>query len=310
MYETNIPLLNKKLSIFNSSFNSKEKNINKIIYVTDFDYTVTSKYDYETNEKLLSTYGIYNQEAFGGDHSLYLNEDKKLAELYSKYEDDTSYDYETRRAKSFDWYIFSLLNMSHPKLTIDSFKKMVEMSIAKIKFRKKFKEFCELLIKNNIPIVIISGGIKEIILEILKTLKIEGIDEYFNKKRIIIIANPLFDEEEKLINWKEKNNEIVYPFNKSKIAKKIIEENFKGFENIFIVGDYVTDYYSISELGLNKKENIIGIGFLSYDPQKLNSEFNIKNNKTIKEYQEVYDVVLLNDEGYDYIIKILNYILK
>ena len=312
MVEKNIPLLDSKISKFKSSFLSQNKNENnkdKIIYISDFDYTITSKYDYSTNEKLYNSYEIYNQNVFGEDHSLYLERDKKLYEEYAKYEDDSSFDYETRKEKTFEWYKYALLNMSHPKLTIDSIKKMVDMNLNKIKFRKKFKELFELLIKNNIPIIIISGGIKEIIKETLKILNIDGLEDYFKKKRIIIIANSLFDDNLKLINWQEKKDDIIYPFNKNIMTKKIIEKNFNGFENVFIVGDYVTDYYPISELKLNTQENIIGIGFLSYEPKKLKSIEEIKKDSIYKEYEKVYDVTLLNDEGYDFIINIFKQIL-
>ena len=75
MVEKNIPLLDSKISKFKSSFLSQNKNENnkdKIIYISDFDYTITSKYDYSTNEKLYNSYEIYNQNVFGEDHSLYL----------------------------------------------------------------------------------------------------------------------------------------------------------------------------------------------------------------------------------------------
>ena len=180
--------LNSKISSFKTVYNSKE-NINEILYITDFDYTITRKFNYTTGERFHNTYSIYNQKAFDGDQDAFLSEDKRLYDLYGKYEDDTSIDYETRKNKSLEWYKLSLNNMSNEKIKKDSFKKMVELSFNNIKFRTEVKTLLEMLIKLNIPIVIISGGIKEIIIEILKTLNIDGFESYIQKKRLIVIDN-------------------------------------------------------------------------------------------------------------------------
>jgi 2-hydroxy-3-keto-5-methylthiopentenyl-1-phosphate phosphatase len=291
--------LDKKISLFKAIYN---KNKNKLLYITDFDYTITRKYNYLTNEKFRNTYSIYNQEVFGGNQSLYLLKDKELAELYEKYEENNSYDYDIRKKKLYEWYKLSLINMSHEKLNKESFKKMVELNFDYIKMRNKFKILFELLIKEDIPIIIISGGIKEIIIEILKTLNIKEFNNYLSKKKVIIIANSLLEKDKQ---------EMIYPFNKNLIIKKILDKNYKGFESIIIVGDLITDYQSINELDIDKEKNVIGIGFLDYEPKKMNIvKNNYKNDIIFKEYFNVFDIVLLNDQGYDYIIDILQKIIS
>ena len=296
---SNMNTLDKKISLFKAIYN---QNKNKLLYITDFDYTITRKYNYLTNEKFRNTYSIYNQEVFGGNQSLYLLKDKELAELYEKYEEDNSYDYDIRKKKLYEWYKLSLINMSHEKLNKESFKKMVELNFDYIKMRNKFKILFELLIKEDIPIIIISGGIKEIIIEILKTLNIKEFNNYLSKKKVIIIANSLLEKDKQ---------EMIYPFNKNLIIKKILDKNYKGFESIIIVGDLITDYQSINELDIDKEKNVIGIGFLDYEPKKMNIvKNNYKNDMIFKEYFNVFDIVLLNDQGYDYIIDILQKIIS
>lgn len=296
---SNMNTLDKKISLFKAIYN---KNKNKLLYITDFDYTITRKYNYLTNEKFRNTYSIYNQEVFGGNQSLYLLKDKELAELYEKYEENNSYDYDIRKKKLYEWYKLSLINMSHEKLNKESFKKMVELNFDYIKMRNKFKILFELLIKEDIPIIIISGGIKEIIIEILKTLNIKEFNNYLSKKKVIIIANSLLEKDKQ---------EMIYPFNKNLIIKKILDKNYKGFESIIIVGDLITDYQSINELDIDKEKNVIGIGFLDYEPKKMNIvKNNYKNDIIFKEYFNVFDIVLLNDQGYDYIIDILQKIIS
>ena len=60
---------------------------------------------------------------------------------------------------------------------------MVEIKKKEINFKKNVKKFYEKLIELNIPIIIVSGGIKEIILEVLKLLEIKGLEDYIEKKR-------------------------------------------------------------------------------------------------------------------------------
>ena len=301
--------LNSKISSFKTVYNSKE-NINEILYITDFDYTITRKFNYTTGERFHNTYSIYNQKAFDGDQDAFLSEDKRLYDLYGKYEDDTSIDYETRKNKSLEWYKLSLNNMSNEKIKKDSFKKMVELSFNNIKFRTEVKALLEMLIKLNIPIVIISGGIKEIIIEILKTLNIDGFESYIQKKRLIVIANSLLDENDKIKNWNEKENEIIYPFNKNEIIKKDLEKYFIGFKNIIIVGDLISDYKSIDEIEINKEKNVIGFGFLDYNPKILKPNFNYQNDSMFKEYLNVFDAVFINDQGYHYIIDVIKKIVS
>ena len=301
--------LNNKISLFKEVHNSK-KNINEILYITDFDYTITRKFNYTTGERFHNTYNIYNQDAFGGDQTSFLAEDKRLYDLYGKYEDDTSIDYETRKNKSFEWYKLSLINMSNEKINKEAFKKMVELSFENIKFRNEFKTLLEMLIKENIPIIIISGGIKEIIIETLRTLNIDGFESYLDNKRLIVIANSLLDENDKIKNWNERENDIIYPFNKNIIIKKDLEKYFTGFKNIIIVGDLISDYKSIDEIEINKEENVIGFGFLEYNPKKLKHDFNYKNDSMFKEYSNVFDAVFVNDQGYQYIIDVINKIFS
>ena len=141
-------------------------------------------------------------------------------------------------------------------------------------------------------------------------MKIKGFNEYLKEKRIIIIANSLLDENCKLINWNEKDEDIIYPFNKNIIIKKNLEKYFNGFESIIIVGDLISDYNSIKEIDINKQENVLGFGFLDYNPSKLKSDFDIKNDITFKEYLDVFDIVLINDQGYKNIFDIMNKIFS
>ena len=198
-------------------------------------------------------------------------------------------------------------DMVHPNFTRDSIRKMVEMKNDKrqIYLKKNVGKFYEKLIELNIPIIIVSGGVKEIIIEFLELLNIKGLDDYIKNKRILFVANEfLFDENGKCVDF---NKNIIHGYNKSEYVKKLVDEYFPNIENAFVLGDLDTDYKSIEKLNLNKDKNIIGIGFIYYNPDDLkNKDFDYENNKQINEYKKIYDVNLLMEEGYDFPLELLN----
>ena len=294
--------LENKKEIFRKSYN---KNEDKILLVTDFDYTLFNKYNYLTGEKYESSYGMYNKEVFGGDQKDFQDKRKMLHGIYLKYEEDTSIDENIRKEKIKEWNTRALGYMLHPNLTRDSFRKMVEIKKKEINFKKNVKKFYEKLIELNIPIIIVSGGIKEIILEVLKLLEIKGLEEYIEKKRMLFVANEfIFDENEKCTDF---NKNIIYGYNKGEYVKKLVDEFFPKVENVFVLGDLDIDYKSIEQLNLNKDKNVIGIGYPYFYPDEIkNKDFNFENNELINSFKKVYDVNLLLEEGYDYPLELLN----
>lgn len=197
--------------------------------------------------------------------------------------------------------------MLHPNFTRYSIRKMVEIKFNQnqVYLKKNLVAFYEKLIELNIPIIIVSGGVKEIIVEFLKMLNIKGLEDYIKNKRILFVANEfIFDENDKCVDFKKN---IIHGYNKSEYVKKLVNENFPNIENVFVMGDLETDYKSIEKLNLDKNKNIIGFGFIYFSPNDLqNKDFNYENNKQVNAYKKIYDVNLLMEEGYDYPLELLN----
>lgn len=298
-------LIFQKSYIYHADDDSKK---DKILFVTDFDYTLFNKYDYETGEKYTSSYGMYNREAFGGDQNALIEERKKLHGEYLKYEEDLTIDENIRKEKLLEWNTKALQKMAHPDFTLDSIKKMIELKNNKkyINFKKNVNKFYEKLIELNIPIIIVSGGIKEIIIEFMHLFNIKGLDEYIKRGRLSFIANEfIFDEKtKKCVGY---NKDVIYGFNKSEHLEKLVHKKYPNIENVFVFGDLETDYKSIEKLNLDKNKNIIGVGFLYYYPEEVKDEkFKMDDNDKIESHKKYYDVILLMDEGYDYPYELLN----
>ena len=303
-------ILENKKTIFKKSFNKHGDNDgkkDKILVVTDFDYTLFNKYNYSTGERFESSFGMYNKDVFGGDQKEFLMKRKQLRDIYIKYEEDFSIDEKTKEEKLIEWCIKEMEQMLHPNFTRDSIRKMVQIKFSnnKVYLKKKLHEFYEKLIELNIPIIIVSGGIKEIIIEFLKLLNIKGLEDYIKNKRILFVANEfIFDEKDKCVDF---SKNIIHGYNKSEYVKKLVNENFPNIENVFVIGDLDTDYKSIEKLNLNKDKNIIGFGFIYFSLDDLKSkDFSYENNRQVNEYKKIYDVNLLLEEGYDYPLELLN----
>ena len=308
-------ILEQKKLIFQKSFKYHDDNDgtkDKIIFISDFDYTLFNKYNYETGDKYTSSYGMYNQDVFGGNQETIIEARKKLHAYYLKFEEDISIDENIRKEKLLEWNVKALELMAHPKFTKESVKKMVELKYNDkfVNIKKNVSKFYEKLIELNIPIIIVSGGIKEIIIEFMQLLNIKGFNDYIQKGRLSFIANEiLFDENTKKCIGYNKN--VIYGFNKSEYVAKLVHEKYPNVENVMVFGDLDTDYKSIEKLNLDKNKNVIGVGFLYYYPNEVKDEkFKIDDNDSLEFFKKFFDVNLLMDEGYDYPIELLNIFIK
>ena len=308
-------ILEQKKLIFQKSFKFHDDNDgtkDKIIFISDFDYTLFNKYNYETGDKYTSSYGMYNQDVFGGNQETVIEARKKLHAYYLKFEEDISIDENIRKEKLLEWNVKALELMAHPKFTKESVKKMVELKYNDkfVNIKKNVSKFYEKLIELNIPIIIVSGGIKEIIIEFMQLLNIKGFNDYIKRGRLSFIANEiLFDENTKKCIGYNKN--VIYGFNKSEYVAKLVHEKYPNVENVMVFGDLDTDYKSIEKLNLDKNKNVIGVGFLYYYPNEVKDEkFKIDDNDSLEFFKKFFDVNLLMDEGYDYPIELLNIFIK
>ena len=127
----------EKLQKLITSFSQNKKSV---AVITDFDYTMTSLFDYETGKQYKSSYYLYDANLIGGDQKKFEEERNLLNQEYSKYEFDTSYDLKIREQKMKEWYTKNIELYFDPKFTMDSIDMMVQKLKNNILFRPKLKE--------------------------------------------------------------------------------------------------------------------------------------------------------------------------
>jgi 2-hydroxy-3-keto-5-methylthiopentenyl-1-phosphate phosphatase len=295
---TNIGKLSSKIQNFLTSYKNNKKNI---ALVTDFDFTISKKYNYQKNLSLGSSYRFYDESLIGGNQQKVLEIQNELCNKYMKYETDASIDIK-RKKKDKEFYDKSLDVNINPNFSMNSIGKMLEKLKEKFELRKYTKELFELLMKLEIPIIIVSGGIQEVIIDLLKNI-MPDFELYCKQKKILIISNTLYFEEGKGCVGHSKD--VIYAFNKSSFVKNSIEKNFPEIKNIFIMGDHLNDYDSVRDLNMTQ-DNIIGLGFVNIKPELIGDETKKDEiQKNIDDYKKVYDINLIGDTDFLFMIKLL-----
>ena len=297
----NKDLFGKKIKEFALSY---KNNKNSVAVVTDFDYTITTPIDYKTGKGYKSSYYLYDEDLIGGDQNKFNEKRQALHDIYSKYEFSTQYDLETRRQKMEEWYKKNISLYFNEKFTLDSIDEMVQKCKNNLLFRKNAKEYIELLISMEIPIIIESGGITQFIIGILKTI-FPNINQLIKEKKIMVVSNSFtFDEKTKGCNGLE--HEVINCFNKEDFLGNVVNKEFPELKSVLVLGDNLGDADSIKKINV-KKENIIGFGFINLPADVIDNE-NKKEyvENKINEYKNVYDVALVGDCDYEPIIDILN----
>lgn len=276
----------------NQNFQNKLELLKKcdkssLYIIADFDDTFTKKQLYgkrsKTSYRVITTSKFIPKEV--------ADKSQKLSEKYRSYETDLTIDFEIRDKYVKEWYEAELNQMAKAGLDKSFFQKVVEESIEDgyILFRNGMTTFFELIEKYNIPLIIISAGIKEIIEEEFKALL--GEEKYKNlieKKLLFIIANYFKYNDKKVIE--DFSKPVIYSFNKCNFINNEMMGNKKEI-NVVFFGDHLNDIDALDKLDYS---TVLGIGFGNNPVEKIS-----------KEYDEKYDAVIQEDGDFWFINNIL-----
>jgi len=256
----------------------KSEGKDSLHVISDFDKTLTKAF-----VKGQKTHTSIAQIREGN----YLSEDyvKKSFALYDKYhpfEINHKISDEEKDKKMMEWW------SRHIRLLVKQGmnQKVVEDIIKKkrILLRKGAEDFFKKLYEKNIPLLIFSAGVGDIIEGHLES---EGL--LYNN--IHIISN-FFDYNKKgmVRGYKSK---IIHAFNKDEFAIKGTKYfgMIKRRGNVILIGDSLGDVDMAKGL---KHDVILKIGFLNKD---------IEENRDV--YERNYDVVILNDGPMDFIVSMI-----
>ena len=267
----------------------KQEGKDSLHIISDFDRTITKAFS--KGKKIPSLiYHLRNEHYLTEDYSA------KAFALYEKYhplEVSTTVSDEKKNKAMLEWW------STHYKLLVESglnektIKQAIKDIVKKqeINLRLGVNEFLKLVGKRNIPLVVLSSsGVGNMILELLKELKVMNNNIHF-------IGNTLeFDKEGKFIGVKD--NKIIHSFNKNEaeLASLSIYQELIKRKNVILLGDSLGDIKMIEGFPYN---NLIKIGF-----------YNDATEENIEDFKKNFDVVITNDGSFEYINQLLKEILN
>ena len=249
--------------INNEKLKKIKLNQNNFYVAIDFDRTITAKESCDSWDA--------SGEALGEEYK------KEADEKYQKYapiELDYTISIEEKREAMEEWYygVMGLYYKYH--LT----KEMMEKSIknSPIIFREGAKEFLQKMYQSNIPVIILSAGIGNVIEQVLKSNNC-----YF--ENMYIISNFIeFDEKG---NMKKYSKEIIHTLNKTReghLSREFVSK-IENKEYRLLLGDLIEDKNMIPAEEFDKT---ISVAFL-----------NKKIEENIEVFKENFDIVLTKEDA-------------
>lgn len=254
--------------------------------VADFDGTLTNGFTH--GKKVNSGYACIRD----GDYlpKEFLKKANTLFEYYYPIEISHTISLEEKNIKMKEWWqkVWELLK--NYGITLQILQEIAQKN--KNTLRDGTKDFLNSLQRENIPILIFSAGIGNLIQEILNVENIE-------LSNIHIISNFFeFDGNGKCIGY---NKDPIYTFNKNEAHVKDhkYHTEIEKRKSVILLGDSLGDLDMCRGI---KHDKILKIGFFNDKIQNKNELF--------YQYFEAYDVVITGDSNFGYINDLLQKIIQ
>ena len=254
----------------------KQCDKTSFVIIADYDETFTKKMIGKNRSR--SSFGVIDQSSLISKE--FHTNSANLSAKYRKYESDLTVDFETRDKIVKEWYMSDLQLMIEEKLNKLNVKSFIEEAINQgyFLFRNGIYKFFDLLEKYNLPLILISAGIKGVIIGELKALL--GNDRYQQlkaKKLLTIIANEfIYDDKDNIVDY---GRPVIYSFNKSSFVTNKLVNDRKDI-NILFFGDNFNDIDAISKM---EYSNVLGIAFGNYPEKDIPTEYYEKYDAVVKE---------------------------
>ena len=245
-----------------------EKKLEKIkleadnMYVViDFDRTITAKDSQDSWDAAAIMLGEdFKQKSY------------KLYQKYRPIEQDYTITYKEKNKAMEIWYKACMDLYYEYGLTKEKLEESVQKS--ELKFRDGMKDFLKEMHQKNIPVIICSAGIGNVI-----ELYLKAQNCYYDN--MYIISNFLtFDENGQIEEYK---NKLIHTMNKTINGNlpEEIESKLKGRKYRLLLGDTIEDKQMLDE---SENSNTITVGFL-----------NDKIEQNLELYKKEFDVCIVED---------------
>lgn len=291
MEDRNLSVINDPQSFHDKISAIRNAGPSKLQVIADFDATLTRYWI--NGQRGQSSHGLLQQ-----GNPEYDAKRLALFEYYHPLEFSPTIQLEEKTKLMEEWWGKTHGLLIEGGLTYDAIKNSV--ANANIAFRDGVVELFEFLEERDVPVLIFSAGLADIIEEVLR----QKVHRSF--KNIKIVSNQMvFDDSGHLVSFKGK---LIHTLNKNEhaldmatplhdqtgdIDSPVIDyASVKQRTNVLLLGDHMGDL-GMSD-GLNY-ENRISVGFL-----------NDNIEKNLESYRNAFDIVYLNDAPMWGVLKLAN----
>ncbi len=245
-------------------------DLENYIVVSDFDRTITSG-------KSLNSWCVLDDNPDVCQE--YKEEMELLQDHYSKIEIDPTVPDEIKHKEMLDWWNKHLDLFIKYQFTEDLFHK-TSSSKSVMDLREGFKKFVTYLKEKNVPLIIISAGLTNVIKAFL-------IEHDIDLDNIYIISNEIYFENNIA---KGISHEIIHSMNKSEISLPVeLKEELKIRRKVLLFGDNLKD---IDMVDKENHDEVLSIGFVN--------QINIKYTE---DFFKIYDIILNVDEDFNTVLE-------
>ena len=270
--------LDEKIEIF------KKAGGEAVFIISDFDATLTYAFNSDGTQASNSISVFRNGGYLGSE---YVEKSKALAKHYHAIETNSSLDLEFRKEMMVEWWEKHFDLLREYGITKEIIEKVANGEL--LHFREGLENFLNIIFSNNVPLMIFSGGVGDVIRLSLKKL---------NKltTNVSIISNLWkYDIDGK---FEGVEGEIIHSLNKGLVSVDF--SNLKNRRNVILIGDSLGDLGMVNGF---KYDNIITVGYFN----KKKSDVDYKDAR--RKYLENFDLVVEEDGTLDPVTGLLRKIL-
>jgi len=240
-------------------------------FIVDFDNTLTKTH--KDGVSLDCSWGVL--ENYRELPSSYHDRVRAAKEKYHPIELDVSISQEEKIPIMIEWYKEANRCLAESGVKLPWLPLMVEQS--NVELRDQTDEMLKTLHVNNIPMLVLSAGVGDLINHIMQHFGVLH-------PNTTLVSNFLkFDEEGNIVGLQGEETDLIHMYNKAEsIRKRSSEESCKR-RNVIVLGDSLGDVHMAA--GVKDPSVVLTIGFLNH---------NIESS--LETYKAHFDIVLLDDQ--------------
>ena len=193
----------------------------------DFDYTMT-QYFTPSGHVSTSTHGVFSRS--GLLPQSFIQREAYLFEKYFKYEMDPTLSPQDRYKYMEEWWNQAHANLIEHKVSKTLLEKCMEPQKATILLRQGCREVIDLLEQNDVPLLIFSAGIGDVIEEFFRRESVQPSDMHILSNRMVM------DDDGLVIGFQEP---VVHPSNKALLVDRAAHVLHPDRAAFIVVGDHI-----------------------------------------------------------------------